>query len=293
MDECVSWTPPATFELTSRDGRLIRYCSYGRRDGLPVVSHSGSPATRWKRPAVIEAIEQTGLRMLVPDRPGYGGSARQRGRTVADVAEDVALLADAQGWERFAVTGTSGGGPYALACAALLPGRVTRCAVASGISPPDTSGPLAPDPANPRRNKTSWLAARGEDAVRPSLEAAAREIMARVQAGGPEMPPDPVAPEPGPPAISDPAAMARLRATFVDSHDGWVDDNIAFARPWGFQMGSIAVPVSIWYGTHDATGRAHADWLLSRIAAAARYEYPGGHIPGDGAYRRMLAWLRG
>jgi hypothetical protein len=107
------------------------------------------------------------------------------------------------------------------------------------------------------------------------------------------MPPDPAAPEPGPPAIGDPAAMARLRATFVDSHDGWVDDNIAFARPWGFEMSSITVPVSIWYGTHDATARTHADWLLSRIPAAARYEYPGGHIPGDSAYRRMLAWLRG
>jgi pimeloyl-ACP methyl ester carboxylesterase len=293
VDECVSWTPPATFELTGRDGRLIRYCGYGPRDGFPVVSHSGSPATRWKRPVVIEAIEQAGLRLLVPDRPGYGGSARQRGRSVADAAQDAALLADAQGWAQFAVTGTSGGGPHALACAAQLAGRVTRCAVASGISPPDTSGPLSPDPAHPRRNKTSWLAARGEDAVRPHLAAAAREIMARVEAGGPEMPPDPAAPEPGPPALGDPAAMARLRATFAGSHDGWVDDNIAFARPWGFEFSDIAVPVSIWYGTHDATGRAHADWLLSRIPAAARYEYPGGHIPGDSAYRRILAWLRG
>lgn len=292
MDECVSWAPPATFELTSRDGQLIRYCMYGPRDGLPVVSHGGSPGTRWKRPASIEAIEQAGLRMLVPDRPGYGGSARQYGRSVADAAEDAARLADAQGWAQFAVIGNSGGGPHALACAALLPDRVTRCAVGSGISPPDTSGPLSPDPANPRRNKTSWLAARREDAVRPHLAAAASEIMAKVAAGGPEIPPDPTAPEPAPPAIGDPAAMARLRATFVDSHDGWVDDNIAFARPWGFQMSSIAVPVSIWYGTHDATGRAHADWLLSRIPAAARCEYHGGHIPGDSAYRRMLAWVR-
>lgn len=83
VDECVSWTPPATFELASRDGRLIRYCSYGPRDGLPVVSHSGSPSTRWKRPVVIEAIEQAGLRMLMPDRPGYAGSARLCGRSVA------------------------------------------------------------------------------------------------------------------------------------------------------------------------------------------------------------------
>jgi pimeloyl-ACP methyl ester carboxylesterase len=106
VDECALWTPPATFELTGRDGRLIRYCMYGPRDGLPVVSHRGSPGTRWKRPVSIEAIEQAGLRMLVPDRPGYGGSTRQRGRSVADAAEDAALLADAQGWAQFAVTGS-------------------------------------------------------------------------------------------------------------------------------------------------------------------------------------------
>ncbi len=291
MDECTLWTPPATAELTCTDGRLIRYCLYGPPDGLPVVFHSGSPGTRWKRPVVIEATEQSGLRMLVPDRPGYGGSTRQRGRTVADVADDVQLLADAQGWAQFAVAGNSGGGPHALACAALLPSRVTRCAVGSGISPPDTSGPLSADQNDPRRNKTSWLAARGEDAVRPHIEQAARDIMARVEAGGPEMPPDPVTPEPDPPAIESPASMARLRATFVDSHDGWVDDNIAFARPWGFEMSGITIPVSIWFGTRDAHGRGHASWLLSHIPTAAGHEYPGGHIQDNNAYRRMLAWL--
>jgi pimeloyl-ACP methyl ester carboxylesterase len=288
---------PPTFELTSRGGRLVRYCAYGTSDGLPVIFHSGSPGTRWKRPDVIKATEQSGLCMLVPDRPGYGGSTRQPGRTVADVADDVRLLADAQGWAQFAVAGNSGGGPHALACAVLLPERVTRCAVGSGISPPDTAGPMPSGRDNPRRNKTSWLAARGEDAVRPHLEQAARDIMTRVAAGGPEFPPDPAAPQPDPaqhaPAIESPAAMARLRATFVDSHDGWVDDNIAFAHPWGFEMSGITVPVSIWSGTRDAHGRGHADWLLSRIPTAAGHEYAGGHVPDDSAYRRMLSWLRG
>jgi len=291
-DSAAPWAAPATFELATSDRRTIRYCAYGRPDGIPVIFHSGSPSTRWKRPAVIEAIEQSGLRMLMPDRPGYGGSTRQRGRSVASAADDARLLADAQGWERFAVVGSSGGGPHALACAALLPGRVTRCAVGSGISPPDTSGPLREDPENPRRNKTSWLAARGEDAVRPHIEQAARDIMARIAAGGPEFPPDPGAAAPDPPAIDSPASMARLRATFVDSHDGWVDDNVAFALPWGFEMSDIAVPVSIWFGTHDLAARRHADWLLARIPTATGHEYPGGHIPDDSAYRQMLAWLR-
>jgi hypothetical protein len=96
---------------------------------------------------------------------------------------------------------------------------------------------------------------------------AARDIIARVAAGGPEIPPDPATPEPGPPAIDSPASMARLRATFADSHDGWVDDNIAFAQRWGFKMNDITAPVSIWFGTRDAYGRGHANWLLSNIQA--------------------------
>jgi pimeloyl-ACP methyl ester carboxylesterase len=282
---------PATFEVTSPDGRLIRYCRYGPADGAPLLMHSGSPGTRWKRPALAEAIDQCGLHLVVPDRPGYGGSTRQPGRTVADAAADARLLAAAQGWTSFAVAGNSGGGPHALACAALLPGLVTCCAVGGGISPPETTGPLSPDPDNPRRNKTSWLAARGEDAVRPGLEQAGRDIMARVEAGGPEFPPEPGQP-PGPPALGDPDAMARLRATFTDSTDGWVDDNIAFAQPWGFALDAITVPVGLWWGSQDRAGRQHADWLLAHLPTATGREYAGGHIPADAAFREMLGWLQ-
>jgi pimeloyl-ACP methyl ester carboxylesterase len=284
-------TLPDTAELTTPDGRLIRYCQYGTPGGTPLLLHGGSPGTRWKRPQAVEAYERSGLHVLVPDRPGYGGSTRQPGRTVADAAADARLLAAARGWTRFAVAGHSGGGPHALACAALLPGLVTRCAVAGGISPPDITGPLAPDPDNPRRNKTSWLAARGEDAVRPSLEAAGRDIMARVYAGGPEFPPEPGA-EPGPPALGDPAALARLRATFADSLDGWVDDNLAFARPWGFELGQITVPVSLWVGSRDQTARRHAEWLLPRTPGATVHQYAGGHIQDGAALGQMLDWLR-
>jgi pimeloyl-ACP methyl ester carboxylesterase len=121
-----TWTPPLTHELTADGGRVLRYCCYGPAGGLPVVSLAGTPGTRWERPDVIAAIEQAGLRVAVADRPGYGGTTRQPGRTVASVAADVQIIADALGWRRFAVTGFSGGGPHALACAALLTGRVTR-----------------------------------------------------------------------------------------------------------------------------------------------------------------------
>jgi pimeloyl-ACP methyl ester carboxylesterase len=89
MREGQAWTPPATRELTAGGGRVLRYCCYGPADGLPVVSLAGTPGTRWERPDVITAFERAALRVAAPDRPGYGGSTRQPGRTVADVAADV------------------------------------------------------------------------------------------------------------------------------------------------------------------------------------------------------------
>jgi pimeloyl-ACP methyl ester carboxylesterase len=252
------------------DGRTVRYCLYGPVDGFPVISHSGSPSTRFKRPDQVAAMWRGGVRVLMPDRPGYGGSTRRPGRTVADVVPDVRVLADAQGWERFAVVGGSGGGPHALACAALLPERVIRCAVLSGIKPADPTPP--PD----------------EPALRSQLATIAHDIMSGVADGGPEMP----GPPPGPPARDDPAAMARLRATFVDSHDGWVDDSLAFARPWGFGMPDGTVPVGVWHGTHDTNvPPEHAEWLLANIPGARGHQYTGGHLPGPDIYREIYAWL--
>lgn len=172
--------------------RMLMYAVYGTAGGVPALSFGGTPSTRWKRPEVVATIEASGLRMVMPDRPGYGGSTRQPGRSVASVASDAAALADSLGWDRFAVTGGSGGGPHALACAALLPDRVTRCAVTASNAPPIVDGPEpteAEEQADPRRNRTSWLAVHGD--LRPGLEETARSIMAAVEAGGPEFPSPP------------------------------------------------------------------------------------------------------
>lgn len=141
------------------------------------------------------------------------------------------------------------------------------------------------------------MAARGEDQLRPHIEDGARQIMASIDAGGPEVLPDLSEAETDrghpAPALASPASMARLRATFVDSHDGRVDDNIAFTQPWGFDLGGITVLVSIWFGSRDERSRKHGNWLLRRIPTADAYEYPGGHLQDDSAYRQMLTWLRG
>lgn len=249
----------------------LRYCVYGPEDGFPVIAHNGTPSTRLRRPDQVETFHRAGVRVLMPDRPGYGGSPRRPGRSVADMVEDVRELADAQGWERFAVFGGSGGGPHALACAALLPDRVTRCAVLSGIKPEISPGI-------------------DESTLRPELRRIAREILDRVDAGGPEMPGLP----PTEPARDNPEAMARLRATFADGLDGWVDDKIAFARPWGFGMPDGSVPVGIWHGSHDENVDGdHARWLLDHIPGARGFPYTGGHVPGQETFREIYRWLAG
>ncbi|MCO8270649.1 alpha/beta hydrolase [Actinoplanes sp. TRM 88003] len=158
--------------LVTADGRTLRHCFYGPEDGVPVIAHSGTPSSRSKRPSMVETMEKSRLRLLYYDRPGYGGSTRQPGRTVADAASDTAALADAQGWERFAVLGGSGGGPHALAAAALLPGRVLRCAVLSGIKPT----------AKPELDEAT---------LRPELAEIGAGVLAKVAAGGPEFPTEP------------------------------------------------------------------------------------------------------
>lgn len=182
-------TLPETLELSVGEGRVLRYCLYGPAEGFPVIFHGGSPSSRWKWPGLMEAMEQSKLRLLVYDRPGYGGSSRRPGRIVADVVDDVRALADTHGWPRFAIFGGSGGGPHALACAALLADRVTRCAVLSGIKPGEVG-------SKPRRE---------EPDLRSRLAQVAAEIMDKIEAGGPEIPT-----EPGPPARTDPDAMTRI-----------------------------------------------------------------------------------
>jgi pimeloyl-ACP methyl ester carboxylesterase len=205
---------PATCDLTRADGTVLRYCLYGPRDGYPVISHSGSPSSRWKRPVLIEAMRRSNLSLLVYDRPGYGGSTRRAGRTVADAVDDV-------------------------------------------------------------------------QALRSRLAGAAADIMAGIDAGAPEMPG-----EPGPPAVDDADAMARLRATFIDAMDGWADDSIAFGQPWGFDLAAITVPVGIWRGTGDVSVSAeHTDYLLSHIPTARGQVYVGGHLPDAEVYDEIYAWL--
>jgi pimeloyl-ACP methyl ester carboxylesterase len=181
-------TGEQSHELTAADGLVIHYCLYGPEDGVPVIYHNGTPGTRFLSGRLADVIAGSGARMLVYDRPGYGGSARQVNRSIADAARDAVRLADAQGWQRFATWGASGGGPHALACGALLPERVTRCASVVGAAPFDAEGLDWFAGMSPGNVEEFTLAREGEQAYRPLVERISREAIAAVEQGQPPIP---------------------------------------------------------------------------------------------------------
>lgn len=278
--------------------RDLGYCLYGPADGVPVLYCYGTPGTMFLAPERLVPVDELGIRLLVADRPGYGASTRLPGRSVAAVVGDLAFLADHLGWHRFAVWGASGGGPHALACAALIGDRITRCAGAVCPAPFDAGGLdwLAGMPALNVEEFTRALA--GEAAYRPMAEQLARDAVAAAERG------DPVVPDSYDLAESDRAVLAaqagssghlfRTKAAYAGGIDGSVDDVIAFTRPWNFDVGGIGVPVSIWYGQDDALcPRAHTDWLLRHIPGAEAMELPGGHLLDLASLRRLYSWLLG
>ena len=251
-------------------GRRLAIEECGEPDGKPVFLMHGTPGSRLgPRPRTI-ILHQLGIRLIAFDRPGYGRSDRNFGRKVADVAADVAAIADALELDRFAVLGRSGGGPHALACAALLPDRTTRVAALVGLAPSEADG-LDWFAGMTQANIAEYSAARlGHSAVAERLEPAAARIRADPSRMIAQLYPDLTAFDRQ--VLTDIGIRRMLLSNYAEglrlSADGWIDDVMAFTAPWGFDPGDIAVPTLLWHGAEDRFApTGHGIWL-------------GGHIPG-------------
>ena len=121
--------------IVTDSGRELRICEAGKPDGVPFLIHSGTPGSRLLNPIWIEDALSRGIRLIGYDRPGYGGSTAFPGRTVASAADDMAAIANTLNLDRLAIWGHSGGGPHALACAALQPDRVFAVATLASPAP--------------------------------------------------------------------------------------------------------------------------------------------------------------
>jgi pimeloyl-ACP methyl ester carboxylesterase len=261
------------FDLTLPGGRTLHNydtgpdCHGTGPAELTVVWQHGTPQTG---PPPEPLIALAGVRWLSADRPGYGGSTPRPGRSVADVAADTAALADAAGVGRFAVLGASGGGPHALACAAVLPDRVTGVVSIAGVAPFDASGldwfaGMAAGGAAEFR-----AAAAGPDALRALLE----------RAGEPA--PDLFAP-PDLAALAGPYGpwlIATAQDALATGRAGYVDDDLAFVAPWGFRPADVVAPVLLVHGGLDRLApSAHSAWLAAHLPTAELDLRPGdGHL---------------
>ncbi len=263
-------------------GRRLDVRVVGPRGGPVIIAHSGTPDDASLRPETVAAGIERGARHVSYARPGYLRSDRHQGRSVADCAADVRAIADALAIERFHVLGWSGGGPHCLACAALLPDRVISAATIAGAAPHDGEGLDWRAGMGAENVEEMSLAEQGPQALEPFLEREADEIRSSTVDDLLRILGDLVS-DPDREALTGEYAehsLASLNAAVRDGVHGWLDDDLAFVRPWGFSLDSIRVPVSIWHGREDRfVPVSHGEWLAANVPGARAHLLAGeGHI---------------
>jgi len=279
--------------ISLRAGGVLDVAVAGPEDGIPLVFHHGTPNSLILFEPFIEATVKRGLRYLSYSRPGYGNSTRKPGRKVADCSRDTVEIIDQLGVDRFFVIGWSGGGPHALACAALLPQRVIAASTIASIAPWGSQN-------------LNWLAGMGKENIEEFNAALAGpdELRLFLERVGPEF-----AQVTGEQIIAafgdlvgdvDKAALTgefgaflahNVREALHNGFWGWFDDDIAFISDWGFDLTLINVPVTVWQGAKDQmVPFAHGQWLAEHLPAVqARLLPEHGHLSlAVGSFSKIL-----
>lgn len=281
--------------LQLSDGRILEYFDTGSNHQDVIIAHHGTPGAGMPMDYELVAAAELGIRLIYPTRPGYASSSRHPGRTVASVAHDMGELLDHLEITRCATYGTSGGGPHALACGALLPDRIVAVASVCGIGAYgqedlDFLAGMGQDNLD-----EFGLALKGSDALSHYLnqardELAAADVDAIVAGMATLLTP------------VDVAAVHTLGKGLADDFahalsvgvDGWVDDDLAFVRPWGFDLDAIRQPVQIWQGDQDLMVPAqHSRWLERHLPTGELRRLPDeGHLSTPLHHSAtIMAWL--
>jgi pimeloyl-ACP methyl ester carboxylesterase len=258
-----------TLEISVAGGqRSVAVDSLGDGD-VPIFLLHGTPGSRSGPKPRASVLYRLWANLICYDRPGYGKSSRHPNRTVADAAWDVRDIADELGLDQFCVVGRSGGGPHALACAALLGERVLSAAILVSLAPADAKG-------------LDWFAGMAESNVteysktRSAAEAYELAMRAEQIRANPESMIEFLSPEltdPDRRIVDDVAIRRQLLDTYAEACRngayGWIDDVLAFRRPWGFDLSDIKVPVLFWHGAEDVFSPvAHTYWLAAQLCNA-------------------------
>ena len=273
-------------------GRQVHYRVSGPTDGVPLIFHHGTPGAVTPIRALERAAHARGLRLVTTSRPGYGGSGRFAGRSVADVADDIKALVEMLGAKRCLVAGWSGGGPHSLACAARVP-EVAASLVIAGVAPSGVPG-LDFTAGMSEENLTEFGATfEGETRLREYLDVQ-REFLREATASHILVALSTLLPDVDRAVMTDEFAedmAASFREALVSGVDGWLDDDLAFIHPWGFDLDEISCPVMVWQGSADLmVPFSHGEWLASNVpGVTAHLEDGEGHLSvGVGALDRML-----
>ena len=264
------------------DGRSLPVLVAGPPDGLPLLFHTGTPGGLVEIAPLADIAAASGFRSVLYARPGYGSSDPLPGRRVADAAADVEAVLDHLGAGRFVTAGWSGGGPHALATAALLGGRCVAAATIAGVAPYAADG-------------LDWFAGMAEENIAEfgaavQGEGALDAILGAEMASRPDIAATEIADALGGLVTAvDRAAITGWFAAYLSDSmreavsagiAGWRDDDLAFVRDWGFGLDQIRLPVAVWHGDQDAmVPFAHGEWLAGHIAGARPHLLPGeGHL---------------
>jgi pimeloyl-ACP methyl ester carboxylesterase len=267
----------------------------GDPQGKPILVHAGEPMSRLLYGGWIADAERKGIRLISCDRPGYGGSTANPGHAVASGAADVRAIAEALGHDRLGIWGISGGGPYALGCAALLPDLAVAVVSVASIAPYGIAG-------------FDYFAGMGESNVEGTKlffsdpEAARRDLPAdreAVLSATPEQFAEELA------SLLSPAdadvLTGELAVWLLESHkvalsagdQGWWDNGAAYLTDWGFDLHDIRVPVKIWHGRQDRfVPVQHGEWLAANVPGAeADISDRDGHLTMIGRVGDFHDWL--
>jgi pimeloyl-ACP methyl ester carboxylesterase len=264
--------------VATPDGRSLELHEAGDPGGLPVIVHHGTPGSgllydRWATP---------GIRLIAYDRAGYGGSTRDRGRAIAAVVPDIEAIADALGLDRYATWGVSGGGPHALACAALCDERLTAAASLAGVAPWGAEGLDWHAGMGEENIQEFDLVLAGEEALRPATERD-RDQMLSLSAEDMRQMFETLLGDADRAALTGPLAAWLHEDSahgLAPGADGWIDDDLAFVAPWGFEVTDISRPTLIVHGADDRfVPVSHGKWLAARIPGVETWiDDENGHL---------------
>jgi pimeloyl-ACP methyl ester carboxylesterase len=272
-------------DLQLSDGRTLHFYDTGGEDAdtsLAVFWHHGTPNTGAPPEPLFVTAAERGIRWVSYDRPGYGGSTPRPGRDVASAAADVASIADALGIGQFAVMGHSGGGPHALACAALLPGRVRATIAASGTAPFGAEG-------------LDWFAGMTPAGAAEMRAAAEGRVALERYLAANEFDMEQFTPADQAALAGDWSWLARIAGqALAGGTDAYVDDQLAYVSPWGFVPEQAKPPVLLLHGGQDRmVPSPHGRWLARHCRDAELWVCPDdGHVSVLGSSAvAALDWL--